>query len=406
MKPVSGMAAGAILALLPTGCERRKEVPPPEPAATAAEAGRVDSGSAQARDLVDRYLKASYGEQIELDKVIVGSAREIVAVAAAGLKDVPFSIDELPDEGGGLCRNSAAVLVRFADDYPYVEDVQSAFRAAVKPLLASELANERGWSNYVLRAMSYPGDLDDFPGLISREENPEVLWAILGRLGYRLSNDQDGRERKAKESAWRTELIDALEKCLESKDPWVLQSAASCMQGLPAPRTTEIGVDAIRSKAPSAPYFVDMMRQRIGRRHPAEPTVEQQRAIVPALIDMKIKEPDRWADTLTDVLMQIPDKRVLPAFFEMLRRHRDKPNVQRQASYSIWIVFSKSGLREETPEEIYHMEDLNADPIRSGAVWRAWYEVDGDRLFWDEEAKQYGLRRKAGEGAGKRNADE
>ena len=98
-----------------------------------------------------------------------------------------------------------------------------------------------------------------------------------------------------------------------------------------------------------------------------------------------------WSDTLTDIIKDIPDRRVLPAFFAMLEKYKNNSKVQRQASYCIWVLFLED-LRKETPKEIYDMQDLNKDPMRSGELWRRWYKRNKDRLIWNETARKHLLK--------------
>jgi len=349
--------------------------------------------AADANSLVDEYLKASWREQMGLRGKIIESAESVIPVALAKLKKEEFAREKVQRWSHSPDRNAADVLrilVRAKAQRSRVVD-------AVKPLLRSKSQNERGWANYILSSsVYYDGELDVMPDLILREKAEDVRWAILDRLYYSLSNNPDVRQKKNTKSDWQTNLTDALGASLESKDDHVLRLIGKCLREIPSERSTEIAVGAIQKDHPSSTHMVGLLRQRVGFRHPAALTQEQQEAVVGNLIRMKMNKPERGSDTLTDVIMDISDKRVLPAFFTMLEKHENSRTVQRQASYSIWILFVRY-FRRETPRELYDMKDLNKDPMRSGAIWRHWYKTNGDRLIWDDHSRKYQLKKRNAE---------
>ena len=115
--------------------------------------------------------------------------------------------------------------------------------------------------------------------------------------------------------------------------------------------------------------------------------------MVPGLIDIMKGDPEGHPVSPMNILMGIPDKRVLPAFFQMLETHQDNREVQRMASYSIWIIFRNTvSLQSAVPREIADFQELGKDPARAGALWRQWFEKNGERLVWDEQTMGYTLK--------------
>ena len=147
-----------------------------------------------------------------------------------------------------------------------------------------------------------------------------------------------------------------------------------------------------------------LIQRKIGLGHSSDLGYQQQEAVIGALIRMKMDNPDIGSDTLSDAIMNISHKRVLPAFFAMLEKHRNNRNLQRQASYSIWILFGR-WFPQETPKEIDDMRDLNRDPMRSGEIWRRWYKVNRERLVWDEHSLRYYLKKRIAEQDAPADAD-
>lgn len=338
--------------------------------------------------LMDEYLKASWREQMNLRGKIFESAESVIPVALARLKKEDFAREKVQRSSDSPDRSSADVLRILVR----TEVQRDQMIEVLKPLLTSKSKNERGWANYILSgAVYYDDKLDVMPDLVLREEAEDVRWAILDRLYYSLSNNRDVREKKNTKSDWQSDLTEALGASLESEDDQVLHLVGQCLREIPSERSTEIAVGAIQKNHPGSIHMVDLLRQRVGFGHPASLTQEQQESVVGNLIQMKMNSPERGSDTLTDVIMDIPDKRVLPAFFSILEKHKNSRTVQRQASYSIWIIFTRC-LRQETPKEVYDMSDLNKDPMRAGEIWRQWYKTNGDRLIWDDQSRKYRLR--------------
>ncbi len=336
------------------------------------------------RYLLGWYFKVSAKAQVELRPEIVEHAREAVPLLFARFYDEPFARSGLG--WGGAHRYAAKLLVHLArKDKARKRIVEWARR-----LLFSVDPDERGWSNHVLVGIDYEGEAEELPVLLLREDDTEVTVAILARLRNRLTRRPGLSKKLQTDAPWREFLTDVLESLLASDDPRVASAAAGCLRDVPTKRSTAIMVDALAQRKPWGRSFIGAVKKRTYRLHPAALSAAQQRRIVPGLIRIKMTEPDWGSDTTTDILMNIPDKRVLPAFFEMLERHKDNVTIQRQASYSIWIIFTKSpGL--ERPAEVRDFKVLTAAPVKAGAAWRRWHRQHRHRLRWDEEAMRYGL---------------
>jgi len=189
----------------------------------------------------------------------------------------------------------------------------------------------------------------------------------------------------------RRDLVAEIGRLTGTTHSGVRVYVSMCLRAIRSEESTAAAVRAIQDDPMNAYHQLDLLRQRVGSRHPGSLTQEQCEAVVGALIRIKMENPDLGDDSLTDVIMHIRDERVLPAFFEMLERHRDHRNVQRQASYSLWIIF-RGGLQNETPGAIRDLRDLNKDPMASGELWRRWYATNKDRLVWDGGLRRYRLR--------------
>lgn len=346
------------------------------------------SAADDAAELVGRFLTASREEQGPLMSELVARGEEVIPVVLARMGREKFLRKEQWTNPKEPFRHSAdilGILVRTERHRTRVIDL-------VQPWLYSKDANERGWGNRVLTGAGYfPGELEGMPELLSHETVDDVLWALLNRLHDGLANHAEIREIVRKESPWREAVVRVLGQRLQSEDEDVLALTAACLKEIPSAESTAIAVEAVRSRGRSARRFVALLRQRVGFKHPAALTLQQQQAVVGALIELKMQDPAGGDDTLTDVIKDISDTRVLPAFFQMLETHKTDLTVQRQASYCIWVLFT-GDLRKEVPKEIYDMKDLNRDPAKSGEAWRRWYQDNKDRLVWDESSRKYRLK--------------
>ena len=355
----------------------------------AATCARSYAGPAEAKEFLETYLKASWPEQQELRSKLVELGPEIIPIAVSQMKNEKFSREKLPHGWEAPLRNSADVLGILAT----TDEHRASVIDLMKPLLVSKDPNERGWSNYVLSMVHFPGELDNMSELIRNEDVGDVLCTILNRLYYTLLNNRDVAKQKDTESAWRETLVRTLGDCLKSKDDSIVVPAAGCLTEIPSPQSTAIAVEAIVKGQTNPLHFESLLRQRIGTPGPAALTLEQQRAVVGALIETKMKRPQTGSDTWTDIIMDIQDKRVLLAFFQMLETYKDNATVQRQASYSIWIVFTRTPeLRAATPGAVYDMRAIDGNPKQAGEVWRQWYQANKERLTWDEADNCYRLQ--------------
>jgi len=357
-------------------------------------AAGILASRAKGEALLDKYLRASWQEQSKLRQKLLHSADKVIPAAVSRLKTEEFSRTAVPTWSDAPARHGAEVLRTFVR----TEEHKAAVVRMVAPLLKSKDANDRGWSNYILvgEEAHFAGELADIPQLIRNEKDKEVLWSVLERVYDGPANNRQITKERSAPSDWRKELVKALGECLQTRDSNIVRLTAACLRNIPSPEATALAVKAIRRDPRSVWHFVGLLRQRIGSPHPAALSFKQQQKVLPVLIEMKMEHPDGGDDTLLDVIMDIPDRQVLPAFFEMLEKHKENRNVQRQVSYGIWILFSRY-FREETPAEIYDFSVLQ-DPL-CGAIWRRWYRENGDRLTWHETSRKYRLREKSGEPA-------
>lgn len=350
--------------------------------------GCVDPQTKRLNALVDQYLAAGHAEQARLGKAIAQEGPRAVVVVTSRLRDEPYSREATRSKGDytGASRYTASLLRYFATDPAAKAEVIRRLR----PMLTSKSANERGWGNLTLA--SFPGEVDVEPiaDLLHRERHVEVRHAILVRL-WNCLNRQDVWEKVKGAPALADAITDQLRPLLDAKDSKTSTMAKCCLERIPTPKTTEIIVAAFRDGKPYAKELINEVKRRQYPHHPAALSLQQQRQIVPYLIQLKLSG-QTGADTTTDILMKIPDQRVVPAFFEMLRKHKDNRTIQRQASYSLWIIFSRTpGL--EHPPTIRDYKAMNADPMRAGEIWRQWHDRHGKDLTWDATVNRYTLRK-------------
>lgn len=230
-------------------------------------------------------------------------------------------------------------------------------------------------------------DLEEIPERIRKART-------LGAADDIPTSLSDAHEKFKKDSLWRDKVINELKESLTSDSDDIRDKAARCISTIPEKVVTDLMLDACMKGKTYSAKFLDALNQRINRPHPAPLSIEQQRAIVPYLLEC-LSNPKFKQEEPHVMLMKIRDPRIAPAIFAILEKHKDLveldiPDVSkaRQACRVLPYSLNNAELGYPTTEDMWR-----TDPRRASELWLAWYKLNGSKLIWSDKTLMYTFKR-------------